>query len=206
MKHSLIALTVVAVLTGCSGKQDQQAVTYPQMPVQQPQVVQPQVAGQPVQQVQQAPVQYQQQPQMMAQPAPQVIVQQPAQPVIVQNQHDNTGSMLAAGALGYMLGSAGNNNRSYDDVHRYDRVAQAPQREVVREKVIIKEKLVQAPTPVPAPAVPAQKPVPIYQAAPKPIVTSAAFAPGKYSQPSQPYKVNTPTYSYKSSPTMSTRR
>jgi hypothetical protein len=133
-----------------------------------------------------------------------VIVQQPAQPVVVQNQHDNTGNMLAAGALGYILGSAGNNNRSYDDVHRYDRVAQAPQRDIVREKVIIKEKLVQAPTPIPAPAVAAQKPVPTYQVVPKPIVISAA--PSKYSQPSQPYKMNTPTYSYKSSSTTSTKR
>jgi uncharacterized protein YgiB involved in biofilm formation len=203
MKHSLIALAVVAALAGCNDKQDQQVATYPQTPAQaqQPQVVQPQVAGQPVQQAQQAPVQYQQQPQVVAQPAPQVIVQQPAQPVIVQNQHDNTGNMLAAGALGYMLGSAGNNNRSYDDVHRYDRVAQAPQREIVREKVIIKEKLVQAPAPV----APAQKPVPTYQTAPKPIVTSAVPAPSKYSQPSQPYKMNTPTYSYKSPSTTSTK-
>lgn len=204
MKHTIIALAIATALTACGEKQPAQAAAYPQTPVQpQAQAIQPQAAGQQPTQIQvagqpvgqAAPVQY------VQQPAPTVIIQQPAQQV---QQHDNTaGNLLTGAAAGYMLSQAMNNNErrpTYDELHRYDRVSQpAPvTNTIVREKVIIKEKLVQAP---PAPT-PAPKTV---QVQAKTVNVQPAGA-SKWSQPTTSYKQSAPTYTYKSTTSSSSKR
>ena len=204
MKHTIIALAIATALTACGEKQPAQAAAYPQTPVQpQAQVIQPQAAGQQPTQIQvagqpvgqAAPIQY------VQQPAPTVIVQQPA-----AQQHDNTaGNLLTGAAAGYMLSQAMNNNDrrpSYEELHRYDRVSQpAPATNtIIREKVIIKEKLVQAP-PAPTPA-PAPKTV---QVQAKTVNVQPAGA-SKWSQPTTSYKQSAPTYTYKSTTSSSSKR
>lgn len=77
-----------------------------------------------------SPITMQAPPQYTPPPAP-----APA-PVVVQ-QDSGTGNMLAAGAIGYMAGSAlsNNNNRGYD--RDYDRRPQVVHRTTVIKKTII---------------------------------------------------------------------
>lgn len=77
-------------------------------------------------------------------PQPQVI-QQPATPVVIQQaapaSHDSgLGTALAAGAIGYMAGSSGNRDSSY----------QAPAPRVVHQTTVIKQKVYMQPKPKPA--------------------------------------------------------
>lgn len=128
----------------------------------------------------------------MVQAQPQGQAPQAQAPIVIQNgapaaQPDNTMSnMMVGGALGYLLGSS-NNNRP------------APQ--VVERTTIIER---QAPTPLPATATPAPRPVVVAKPAPpvvapalRPAPTMPPVAPAKPSYaPAQPYvqRQNTPTY------------
>lgn len=176
MRFTLIALaSVAALVAGCS-KDPAPQVIQPGVPIGQvqPQIVQPQVAGEQYQQAQPAPV--------YVQPAPQ-------QPIVVQPapQHDNSTNALVTGmALGALLNNGGSNTTVYRD-----RVIQAPAPSYVqpapsyyprpaavapvqappqKNVINVKPNFVPPPPPAPAPraVAPAPAPKPITRAAPPP--------------------------------------
>jgi len=87
-------------------------------------------------------------PQPQVQQMPTMVTQPAAAPVIInQPAHDNTGSMLAAGALGYMVGSAGNNG-----ARGYEARPVSSQKTTIVNKTVIVNKAAHAPVMAPAPA------------------------------------------------------
>jgi hypothetical protein len=189
-KQKMLVLSI-ALLSGCSDQAEHnKAAMQPQLQV-------------PVQQVQQAP-QVQYQPQASVAQQPQVQYQQPAQPIIIQQPQAQADSHtdaalagLAGAAVGYAI--AQNNQppqRSYQDLHRYDRVTQPEPTTIVRERVIIKERVVPAPVVKPTPPVEASRqPQVTVQSAKIPATTvpQAQMQPNKWAGPS----------TYNSKPTVS---
>lgn len=183
MKKSLLVLAIVSTLSACGESPAEKTVRLQQEALQSQIRLQNQQAAQlQNQQVQQVPVQ---------QYAPQV-------PVIIAapQSHDSTGTALAAGAMGYMLGQAGNNSNRYND-----RQYESTNRTVVNKTIINRTVVVN--TPAPLPVVPPKVYVPTYTSTPNTGV-NYAVKPPTYKQPTA-----TPTYkstqSYSSKSTYTTK-